>query len=83
MKRTENIFIRKAFPVIGYICAAASLILSVLEIWDVNLAPKPVAYALFGVFFLSQSFTQENRKKKIWGYCLAAGWFLVALIHCF
>ena len=80
---TKDAFIQKALPVIGYICVAAALILSLLEMRDVNLAPKPVAYVLFGVFFLSQSLTQENRKKKIWSSCLTAGWFLVALMHCF
>ena len=79
----KDAFIQKALPVIGYICVAAALILSLLEMRDVNLAPKPVAYVLFGVFFLSQSLTQENRKKKIWSSVLSAGWFLVALMHCF
>ena len=80
---SKDAFIQKALPVIGYICVAAALILSLLEMRDVNLAPKAVAYALFGVFFLSQSLTQENSKKKIWSSVLAAGWFLVALMHCF
>lgn len=78
----KDVFVQKTLPVIGYICVAAALILSLLEMRDVNLAPKPVAYVLFGVFFLSQSLTQENRK-KIWSSCLSAGWFLVALMHCF
>ena len=81
--RSKNAFIQKALPVIGYICVAAALILSLLEMRDVNLAPKPVAYALFGVFFLSQSLAQENSKKKVWSSVLSAGWFLVALMHCF
>ena len=81
--RSKDAFIQKALPVIGYICVAAALILSLLEMRDVNLAPKPVAYALFGVFFLSQSLTQENSKKKLWSSCLTVGWFLVALMHCF
>lgn len=68
---------------IGYLCAATALILSLLEIRDVNLAPRPVECALFGVFFLSQSLTQEIRKKKLWSSFLTAGWFLVALMHCF
>ena len=79
----KDAFIQKALPVIGYICVAAALILSLLEMRDINLAPKPVAHVLFGVYFLSQSLTQENRKKKIWSSVLAAGWFLVALMHCF
>jgi len=78
----KDAFIQKTLPVIGYICVAAALILSLLEMRNVNLAPKPVVYALFGVFFLSQSLTQDSRKKKIWSYCLTAGWFLVALMHC-
>ena len=80
MKQT---IVKKILPVVGYVCVAAALILSLLEFWDIRLAPKPVAYALFGVFFLSQSLTQENRKKKIWSSVLTAGWFLVALMHCF
>ena len=81
--RNRDAFIQKTLPVIGYVCVAAALILSLLEMRDVNLAPKPVAYVLFGVFFLSQNLTQENRKKKLWSSFLAAGWFLVALMHCF
>ena len=80
MKQT---FVQKILPVIGYICVATALILSLLEFRDVSLVPKPVACALFGAFFLSQSLTQEDRKKKIWSSFLTAGWFLVALMHCF
>lgn len=80
---SKDAFTHKALPVIGYVCIAAALILSLLEMRDVNLAPKPVAYVLFGVFFLSQGLTQENSKKKVWSSVLAAGWFLVALMHCF
>ena len=79
----KDVFVQKIVPIFGYVCAAAALLFSILEIWDVNLAPKPASYGLFGVFFLSQSLTQENRKKQIWGCCLAVGWFLVALMHCF
>lgn len=79
----KDAFIQKALLMIGYLCAATALILSLLEIRDVNLAPRPVEYALFGVFFLSQSLTQEIRKKKLWSSFLTAGWFLVALMHCF
>ena len=77
---SKDVFIQKALPVIGYICVAAALILSLL---DDNLVPSPITYALVGVYFLSQSLTQENRKKKIWSSCLTVGWFLVALMHCF
>ncbi len=80
---SKDAFIQKIVPIFGYVCAAAALLFSVLEIWDVSLAPRPASYGLFGVFFLSQSLTQENRKKKIWSSVLAAGWFLVALMHCF
>ena len=80
---SKDAFIQKIVPVFGYVCAAAALLFSVLEIWDVSLVPRPASYGLFGVFFLSQSLTQENRKKKIWSSVLAAGWFLVALMHCF
>ena len=77
---SKDAFIQKALPVIGYICVAAALILSLL---DDNLVPNPITYALVGIYFLSQSLTQENSKKKVWSSVLAAGWFLVALMHCF
>ena len=77
---SKNAFIQKALSVIGYVCVAAALSLSLL---DDNLVPNPITYALVGVYFLSQSLTQENRKKKIWSSFLTAGWFLVALMHCF
>ena len=80
---SKDTFIQKVLPVIGYVCVAIALVLTLLEMRDVSLVPKPIAYALFGVFFLSQSLTQANRKKKIWGCCLAIGWFLVALMYCF
>ena len=78
--RSKDTFIQKVLPVVGYICVAAALILSLL---DDNLVPNPITYALVGVYFLSQSLAQENRKKKIWSSVLTAGWFLVALMHCF
>ena len=77
---SKDTFIQKTLPVIGYVCVAAALILSLL---DDNLVPNPITYALVGVYFLSQSLAQENRKKKIWSSVLTAGWFLVALMHCF
>ena len=79
---SKDTFIQKVLPVIGYVCVAIALVLSLLEMRDVSFVPKSIAYVLFGVFFSSQSLTQENRK-KIWSSVLAAGWFLVALIHCF
>lgn len=79
----KDVFVQKIVPIFGYVCAAAALLFSILEIWDVNLAPKPASYGLFGIFFLSQSLAQENKKKKIWSSFLAVGWFLVALMHCF
>ena len=79
----KNIFMQKALPVIGYVCVAVALVLTLLEMQDVNLVPKPIAYTLFGVYFLSQSLTQESRTKKIWSSVLTVGWFLVALMHCF
>ena len=78
--RSKDTFIQKVLPVVGYICVAAALILSLL---DDNLVQNHITYALVGVYFLSQSLTQENKKKKIWSSVLAAGWFLVALMHCF
>ena len=78
--RSKDAFIQKALPVLGYICVAAALILSLL---DDNLVPNPITYALVGIYFLSQSLTQENSKKKVWSSVLSVGWFLVALMHCF
>ena len=78
--RSKDAFIQKALPVLGYICVAAALILSLL---DDNLVPNPITHALVGIYFLSQSLTQENSKKKVWSSVLSVGWFLVALMHCF
>lgn len=83
MKWNERAFARKALPVIGCICIASYLILAALELFDVQSVHKAVAHALLGMFFLSQSLIQESRKKKIWGYSLAAGWFLLSVMYCF
>lgn len=68
---------------VGYISIAAYLILSALELLDIQSMHKAVAHVLLCVFFLSQGLTAENRKKKIWGYTLAAGWFLLSAMYCF
>lgn len=83
VKWNESVYVQKILPVIAYICAVAYLILSAFELCDIHIVPRAVACALFGIFFLSQSLIQKSRKKKIWGYCLTAGWFLLSLMHCF
>ena len=83
MKWNENAFARKIISVIGYISIAAYLILSALELFDIQSVHKAVAHVLMGVFFLSQSLIAENRKKKIWGYTLAAGWVVLSVMYCF
>ena len=83
MKRNENAFVQKAISVVGYISIAAYLILSALELFDIQSVHKAVAHVLLGLFFLSQSLVAGNRKKKIWGYVLAAGWFVLSVMSCF
>lgn len=82
MKWLENTSVRKILAIIGYTCIAAYFVLTLLEACSVPTLPKAAANALMGVAFLCQGLTQEG-KKKIWGYSLAAGWFLVAVMHCF
>ena len=83
MKWNENAFVRKVIAIAGYVSIAAYLILSALELLDIQNVPKAAAHALMGVFFLSQSLIAENRKKKTWGYILAAGWFVLSVMYCF
>ena len=83
VKWNENAFARKTISVVGYISIAAYLILSALELFDIQSVHKAVAHVLLGVFFLSQGLTVENGKRKIWGYTLAAGWFLLSVMYCF
>ena len=83
MKWNENAIAWKTISVVGYISIAVYLILSVLELFDIQSIHKAVAHVLLGVFFLSQSLIAENRKKKIWGYTLAAGWFVLSVMYCF
>lgn len=83
MKWNENAFARKTISVVGYISIAVYLMLSALELFDIQSIYKAVAHVLLGVFFMSQSLIAENRKKKIWGYTLAVGWFILSVMYCF
>lgn len=83
MKWNKQAFVQKVLPVIGYICGVAFLVLSAFELCDIQIVPKAVGYALFGVFYLTQGPIQESRKRKIWTYILAALWFLLAVMWCF
>lgn len=83
MQWNDSAFARKTISVVGYISIAAYLILSALELFNIQSVHKAVAHILLGVFFLSQSLIAESRKKKIWGYTLAAGWFVLFVMYCF
>lgn len=82
MKWLENSSVRKAIAIIGYLCMAVYFVLMLLEACAVLSVPKTAAYTLMGLAFLSQGLTQDG-KKKVWGYSLAAGWFIVAVMYCF
>lgn len=82
MKWFANAPVRKILAIIGYTCIAAYFVLTLLEACSIPTLPKAAANALMGVAFLCQGLTQEG-KKKIWGYSLAAGWFIVAVMYCF
>ena len=82
MKWNENSFIRKTASVIGYVCAIAVLILSILESCDIRPIPKAVTCALFAVFFLCAGLNADNRKKRTLGYVLSTGWFILSVMYC-
>lgn len=82
MKWFANAPVRKILAIIGYTCIAAYFVLTLLEACSIPTLPKAATHALMGVAFLCQGLTQEG-KKKIWGYSLAAGWFIVAVMYCF
>lgn len=82
MKWNERAITRKVLTVVGLICVLAYFVLTLLEACNISIVPTPVPYGLMGAAFLCQGLTQAG-KKKIWGYSLAAGWFLVAVLYCF
>ena len=82
MNWRENKTVKKWISVISYVCLAVYLGLGLLEAVAVVVAPKPIVIALLGVVFLGRGLVQTG-KEKIWGYSLAAGWFLIALLYCF
>ena len=82
MKWNEKPVARKALAVIGYICVAGYLLLTLLKALSILAAPEAPVHALLGTAFLCQGLTRTGNK-KVWGYVLSAGWFLVALLYCF
>ena len=83
MKWNEKAFVRKIISGVGYVCAVVVLILCILEACDIQPIPKAVTCALVSVFFLCAGLKADNRKKKILGYVLSAGWFVLSVMYCF
>lgn len=82
MKWNETPIARKVLAVISYICIAGYFLLKLLEALSIPAAPEAALHTLLGTAFLCQGLTRTGNK-KVWGYVLAAGWFLVALLYCF
>ncbi|MBR2422483.1 MAG: hypothetical protein IKB09_09080 [Oscillospiraceae bacterium] len=85
MKWQEASTFYRIVIVVGFLCALASLILSIVDLIDTLAGIDTIAQPLWGVFCLSQGilYWKSQHKWAIFWFVLGGLYFLMSIVHLF